>query len=276
VGSLDLIDTWPVNRAAAAFVGSDGTITTAGDIDQVFELASLTKLMTALAVLVAVEEESLTLDQVATDAGATISDLLCHASGMAPDSRDQLTTPGTRRVYSTAGYERLGEIVAEHSGMAFSAYLSEGVLVPLGMATTELHGSPGSDATSTVRDMIALASAWRRGTIVHQTTLSLATEPVRPELGGVLPGFGRFDRNLWGLGPEIRGEKLPHWTGSLNSAATYGHFGRSGTMLWNDPMAGCTLIALTNEPFGEWAAAHWPLLSDAVLSAGPRPGSQPE
>ena len=145
-----------------------------------FELASLTKLMTALAVLVAVEEESLTLDQVATDEGATVSDLLCHASGMAPDSMDQLTTPGTRRVYSTAGYERLGEIVAEQSGMAFSAYLSEGVLVPLGMGTTELHGSPGSDATSTVRDMMALASAWRQGTIVHQTTLSLATHPVRP------------------------------------------------------------------------------------------------
>ena len=265
---LDLIDTWPVNHAAAAFVAADGSITTAGDIDHVFELASVTKLITALAVLVAVEEGSVALDQVATDAEATIADLLSHTSGMAPDSTDQLAAPRTRRVYSTAGYDRLGEVVAEQSGIAFPTYLSEGVLLPLGMASTDLHGSPGADATSTVRDMITLASAWRGAAIVHETTLSRATIPVLPELGGVLPGFGRFERNLWGLGPEIRGDKLPHWTGSRNSTATYGHFGRAGTMMWIDPVAGCTLIALTDEPFGAWAASHWPLLSDAALGAG--------
>jgi CubicO group peptidase (beta-lactamase class C family) len=266
VGALDLIESWPVNQAAAAFVAGDGSITTAGDIDHVFELASLTKLLTALAVLVAVEEGSVALEQVATDTGATVADLLSHTSGMAPDSSDQLTAPRTRRVYSTAGYDRLGEVVAEHSELAFSTYLTEAVLVPLAMSATELHGSPGADATSTVRDLITLASAWRDPTIIHETTLSLATGPVLPDLGGVLPGFGRFDRNLWGLGPEIRGEKVPHWTGSLNSTRTYGHFGRAGTMMWTDPVPGCTLIALTDEPFGPWAASHWPVLSDAALA----------
>ena len=34
-----------------------------------------------------------------------------------------------------------------------------------------------------------------------------------PELAGVLPGFGYHNPNDWGLGPEIRGTKAPHWTG---------------------------------------------------------------
>jgi CubicO group peptidase (beta-lactamase class C family) len=89
-----------------------------------------------------------------------------------------------------------------------------------------------------------------------------------PELGGVLPGFGPFDHNCWGLGPEIKGAKNPHWTGRLNSSSTFGHFGRSGTMLWIDPVARSALIALADEPFGAWSVEHWPVLSDAVIEAG--------
>jgi CubicO group peptidase (beta-lactamase class C family) len=267
VKPLDVIHSWPANRAAAAVIAPDGSVNTAGDIDAPFELASLTKLITALAVLVASEEGSLSLDQVVTDAGATVGDLLSHAGGMAPDTADQITAPRTRRVYSTAAYDRLGEIVTEHTGMRFADYLAEGVLAPLGMVSSALHGSPGADSTSNVRDLIALASAWIEPMLVHDTTLGQATTAVHPELGGVLPGFGRFDVNPWGLGPEVRGDKDPHWTGRRNSSATYGHFGRAGTMLWIDPVAKTTLIALTDEPFGAWAASLWPALSDAVLEA---------
>jgi hypothetical protein len=37
-------------------------------------------------------------------------------------------------------------------------------------------------------------------------------------------------------------------------------------MFWIDPVAGIGLIALADEPFGPWAAAAWPALSDAVLA----------
>ncbi len=267
MSSLDLITRWPVRRAAAAVVAPDGAVTTVGDIDEVFQLASITKLATALAVLVAVEEGSVGLDQIVTEAGATVADLLCHASGLAADVHAQLATPRAQRIYSTAGYERLGETVASHTEMRFPDYLREAVFAPLGMRSSELHGSPGANATSTVRDQIALAEAWRHAIVVHHSTLQSATAPVLPALGGVLPGFGRFAPNSWGLGPEIRGDKQPHWTGRSNSPATYGHFGRAGTMLWIDPAAGYILIALTDEPFGHWATTHWPAVSDAVLDS---------
>jgi CubicO group peptidase (beta-lactamase class C family) len=82
----------------------------------------------------------------------------------------------------------------------------------------------------------------------------------------VLPGFGRQEPNDWGLGLELRDGKTPHWTGSRNSPRTFGHFGRSGTFLWVDPVAGIALACLTDLPFGDWAVEAWPRLSDAVLA----------
>ena len=87
-----------------------------------------------------------------------------------------------------------------------------------------------------------------------------------PELIGVLPGYGRQVPNPWGLGPEIRGEKSPHWTGSSNSPATWGHFGQAGTLLWVDPEQQTVLVVLTDEPFGELAIERWPVLADALLA----------
>jgi CubicO group peptidase (beta-lactamase class C family) len=82
----------------------------------------------------------------------------------------------------------------------------------------------------------------------------------------VLPGFGRAGVNDWGLGPELRDGKRPHWTGERNSPATFGHFGGSGTFLWVDPVAGVALACLTDLEFGAWAKDAWPRLADAVLS----------
>jgi CubicO group peptidase (beta-lactamase class C family) len=84
-------------------------------------------------------------------------------------------------------------------------------------------------------------------------------------VSGVLPGFGTQRPNDWGLGFEIRDGKSPHWTGSANSGATYGHFGQSGTFLWVDPEADLALVALTDRDFGDWAYSRWPTLSDAIL-----------
>ena len=81
----------------------------------------------------------------------------------------------------------------------------------------------------------------------------------------MLPGYGGQPQNDWGLGFEIRDHKSPHWTGAANSAATFGHFGQSGTMLWIDPHAGLALVALADRDFGDWAREAWPALSDAVL-----------
>ena len=95
---------------------------------------------------------------------------------------------------------------------------------------------------STVADLSRFAAELMQPTLVSAATVAEATSVVFPGLPGVLPGIGAQEHNDWGLGFEIRDEKSPHWTGSCNSPATFGHFGGSGTFLWVDP--GCRLACV--------------------------------
>jgi CubicO group peptidase (beta-lactamase class C family) len=58
--------------------------------------------------------------------------------------------------------------------------------------------------------------------------------------------------------------------GTTNSAETFGHFGGAGTMMWVDPVARTSVVALTDRMFDEWAPEAlraWPALSDAIVAA---------
>jgi CubicO group peptidase (beta-lactamase class C family) len=132
------------------------------------------------------------------------------------------------------------------------------------MSGTRLAGTPAAGAVGPLRDLAALGRELLAPTLVPDL-LARATTTAFPGLTGVLPGFGRQDPNDWGLGFEIRDGKRPHWTGRTNSAATFGHFGQSGSFLWVDPAAGVACACLTDRPFGEWAATCWPELSDQVV-----------
>jgi CubicO group peptidase (beta-lactamase class C family) len=114
---------------------------------------------------------------------------------------------------------------------------------------------------------VALAGELLAPTLVSPGTLQKATSVAWPGLAGVLPGFGRQDPCDWGLGPEIRDHKAPHWTGSANSPQTFGHFGQTGSFLWVDPTAELAVAGLSSMAFGPWAKHAWPALSDAVLAA---------
>jgi CubicO group peptidase (beta-lactamase class C family) len=212
------------------------------------------------------EEETVALDDPAGPPGATVRHLLAHASGLAYDREQVLAPPGRRRIYSNAGFEVLGRLVAERGGMAFSAYLAEAVLNPLGMAGAHLDGSPAAGMTGTLDDLVRLAGELMAPTVVSAATLDLATTVAFPGLAGRLPGFDRQDPLDWGLGVEVRGSKSPHWTGRRNSPATFGHFGQSGSFLWVDPGAGLACAVLSGRDFGPWAREAWPALSDAVLA----------
>ena len=235
-----------------------------GPRDSVFRWASVTKLVTALAALVAAEEGVIDLDEPAGPEGSTVRHLLAHASGLPFEPGGPTGRPGKRRVYSNVGFETLAEHVAARAEMPFAEYLSTGVLRPLGMRA-ELRGSAASELHGTLDDLLLLARELQRPTLVAAETLAEATSVQFPGLAGVLPDFGRFDPNDWGLGFELRDDKSPHWTGARNSARTFGHFGGSGTFLWVDPAAGVALGCLTDLEFGEWAKQAWPELSDAVL-----------
>lgn len=263
---LAAVDSWPAAHVAVGVTRAGGPVATRGPLDRLFPLASVTKCLTALAVLVAVEEGTVALDTPAGPPGATVAHLLAHASGLGPDG-GRLSAPGRSRIYSTAAYDVLGELVAERAGIPFAAYATEAVVEPLGMAATRMDGSPGSGARSTVSDLLAFGRELLRPTLVSGATLGRATSVAFPGLAGVVPGFGRQDPNDWGLGFELRDGKCPHWTGSRNSPRTFGHFGRSGTFLWVDPDAGLACACLTDLDFDRWAAEAWPPLSDAVLTA---------
>jgi CubicO group peptidase (beta-lactamase class C family) len=271
--ALDQLADWPVSNCAAAVVGLSGTLATFGDQRHRFQLASVTKPLAALAVLVAVEEEAVGLDQPLTDLpvaaqlpGATLRHLLAHASGIAPDRRERAASPGTRRIYSNAGFDVIGELVSAATSMPFADYLREAVATPLRLNDTSLDGSPAKDGVGTVADLAkVLAELLIPSGLLHSSTSQAATSVQFPNLRGVLPGYGVQEHNDWGLGFEIRADKSPHWTSEQNSPASYGHFGRSGTMFWVDPHAQLALVALADRDFDEWAVAAWPRLSTAVL-----------
>jgi CubicO group peptidase (beta-lactamase class C family) len=265
--SVRLIETWPVGNAAAAVVRADGEVVGAhGDLHRAFRLASVTKLLTAYAALIAVEEGVAELDDPAGPPGSTIRHLLGNASGLNHNEHTTIAQVGTKRIYSSAGFEQLADELAKRSGIDFADYVREGMLAPLGMTATVFEGSPGHGASSTVADLVTFAAEIQRPTLLAPSTVAAATEVVFPGLTGILPGFGRQDLNDWGLGFEIRDGKEPHWTGSQNSPRTFGHFGQSGTFLWLDPDAGVACIALTDRDFGDWAVEAWPAFSDAVLT----------
>ena len=86
----------------------------------------MTKLLTAYAALIAVEEGALGLDDSAGPPESTIRHLLAHASGVAPDARTVVAKVGTRRIYSNAGFEILADAVEAATGMPFAVYLGAG------------------------------------------------------------------------------------------------------------------------------------------------------
>ncbi len=281
-GPLRQVLDWPVPHAAAAVLSPSGVLATIGDTASPFPLASVTKPLAALAALVAVEEGAIELDQPVVEyapalLGAelaeqlpsmTLRHLLAHASGLAPDRRRKGADVGVRRIYSNVGFDLVGELVADATGIDFADYLTEAVFAPLHMTTAELDGSPAFAATASVADLQALiAELLTPSGLLHAGTLADARSVQFPGILGVLPGYGGQRPNDWGLGFEIRGQKDPHWTSPRNSPGTYGHFGRSGTMFWIDPQARLGLVALADKGFGPWAIRAWPQLSETVLDA---------
>lgn len=263
--ALELIGDWPVGHAAAAAV-TRRAVVTHGDDRHVYFLASVTKPLVAYAVLVAVEEGAVELDQPAGPPGATVRHLLAHTAGLAFGSQTVLARPGARRLYSSAGFEVLGRFVAEQTGIEFPQYLHEAVFEPLGMRSSVLTGSAGHGGQSSLQDMTKFALELLSPTLVSAQTLAEATTVQFAGIDGVLPGFGSQRPNDWGLGFEIRDHKTPHWTGTTNSPDTFGHFGQSGTFLWIDPRRGLACVALSDKAFGDWARSRWPALSDAVIA----------
>ena len=267
--SFALLETWPAERIAAAYVDPQGECHTYGAVGDTYRLASVTKILSAYAILVALEEGTVKLDDPVGPPDSTLRHCLSHASGLPINESVPIARPERRRIYSNMAINLAAQHVATNAEMPFAQYLAEAVFEPLAMTSTKLVSAPAWGATSSVDDLVRFARELLRPTLIADETMAAATTPQWPELHGVLPGLGPQRPNPWGLGFEIRGEKSPHWTGTSNSPKTFGHFGQSGTFLWVDPVVGSACVVLTGTDFDLWARVFWPPFSDSLLSATP-------
>ena len=271
------------------------TLVEAGQIDEVFPFASVTKPIVAWSALVAVKRGLLDLDAPAgagtahsaagagtahnavgagtasgsTRAmlpGATVRHLLAHASGIAFDSDAVLAAPGTRRIYSNRGIEILGERLQEATATPLERWVETTVLEPLGMSSVLVPGSPAHSGEGTARDLAVFAGELAAPRLISASLAAEATSVVFPGLDGVLPGYGRQAPNDFGLGVEVRGHKHPHWTGRASSLATFGHFGQSGSFIWVDPEARRQAVFLGERRFAAVHKDAWPDLCDQILA----------
>ncbi|KJE77521.1 serine hydrolase domain-containing protein [Ferrimicrobium acidiphilum] len=256
---------------------------------EVYPWASVSKLVAALAVHVAIEDGSLQRTSRVGDFELSVEDLLSHASGLetgavgeprllAPQHVEPSRPPHERRIYSNIGYELLGRSLEGSSGIRYQDYAIEAVLQPAGMTGAGfVSRSTGVTITAqevtgaafglqgTLADLIGLAAALCFEVVVSLESLVAIRTVFLPELSGVLPGFGHQSPNSWGLGAEVRDHKSAHWMGALVSAESFGHFGQSGSFLWIDPIQQCFAVFAGLKPFGAWAKERWPNLNDAIV-----------
>jgi beta-lactamase class C len=183
--------------------------------------------------------------------------------------------PGAQVSYSNHNYTLLAIVVERLTGQPFPAALQELVLRPLGIegylgaepprpvvyiagvpadeftgtplertnsAFERSLGSPAGGLVTTVDGALALVRAYHGlpADFLRPDTRAAAT---RDQAGGVPGDYGptsavRYERCPWGLGPELLGDKRPHWAPPEASPESFGHYGATGCVAWLDPRAG--------------------------------------
>jgi CubicO group peptidase (beta-lactamase class C family) len=276
VQALRQIESWPVPFAAAGVLTPGGEVWTHGDTRRVVRLASVSKPVGALALLIAAEEGVVDLDAPASPPGSTVRHLLAHASGLPFEGQEPISPPGRRRIYSNEGFRVLAAQLEIEAEMPFADYVRAAVCEPLGIGL-DPQGDPASGMHACLDDVLALTRELLVPTLVAPETLDEMTSVQFPGLSGVLPDHGRFDPLDWGLGVQLNTPD-PAWMGTRTSRRAYGHFGGSGTFFWIDPEPGVACVALTEREFDDWSKRAWPVFSDAVIEelgqAMPGPASR--
>lgn len=221
-----VVDGEPVLEAGLGTADGAGTPVTP---QTPFLIASLSKSITALAVVQLVEEDLVDLDAPVTDylpglapggEDVTVADLMHHRAGLSTEVglepfagssgstlegavarlEDDLHPAGFE--YSNAGYDVLALLVERVSGTGYEAYLHEHVLGPLGMDGTTTDPAVAADA--------GLATG-------HDHWLLLGYRPHRPSMPAGLVGsyrtfstahdLGRYLDAQLGGAPEVVGEE---------------------------------------------------------------------
>lgn len=208
--------------------------------------------------------------------------------------------PQTRVEYSNTGYGLLAIIVERVTGRPFNEMVAELVFEPLGiegylgtepprrpgrvLGTLGTHEGtalepynsrfwrsvlfPWGGLVTTVGGALALVRAFmgEPAGFLPPALLAEATRDQTDGLPGRMIGIGRWPHNVWGLGPELKGEKVRHWTPAEASPGSFGHAGASGCLAWADPAAGVAWAILGPRTLDGWSK-YWPAIGAAVLAA---------
>ena len=235
----------------------EGVLLEAGDVDEVFPFASVTKPIVAWAALVAVDRGLLDLGAPAGSPapdGATIENLLSHSSGIAADSDERLAAPGTRRIYSNRGIEILGERLEEATGTPLETWVETTVLEPLGMASVLIPGSPAHSGEGSARDLSLFARELAAPRLVSPALAQRARTPVLSRPSGT--SASRAPSSGWIRSPSARPSS---WGPSPSGRFTGGPGPSSATRSW--PYRAC-------RPCRSWRAG-------APVTAACRPVTRP-
>lgn len=228
--------------------------------------------------------------------GLTWSALATECVRVAPVSPAETTVQ-----YSNLGYGILGIIIERITGMPCSQALYSLVLQPLGI--TGVLGDPGADAVATIADVrgshrgtaletfnspfwrslalpwgglctnaagaLALIDAFMPHSNFLRPALCLeATQLQTGQLGGGFMAPLLWPQSPWGLGPELRGTKTPHWIATCFPADSFGHSGSSGMLVWADPNQLFRIVILgARAADGGWLLRHGPKLSALLWQA---------
>lgn len=208
--------------------------------------------------------------------------------------------PWARVQYSNVGYGLLALTVEAATGRPFAEALRDTVLAPLGIEgylgdepprapalLADVRGSsagterepfnsrfyrslalPWAGLVTSAAGALAIVRAFL-GEPAGFLSPALRQAATADQTGGLSGGFIaplRWSPCPWGLGPEVRGAKRPHWVPESAGPESFGHSGASGALAWAAPSSGiawCILGARSAD--SGWLLRRSGAISEAIL-----------
>lgn len=208
--------------------------------------------------------------------------------------------PPRRRVqYGNVGYGLLALVVERRTGQHYPDALAQLVLEPLGITATlgseppsppallaNVRGKhagtalepfnspfwrslalPWAGLVTNAAGALAIVRAFRNPQFLSAALGAAATID---QTGGLNGGFVEplyWEPCPWGLGPEIRGHKEPHWVAAAAGPDSFGHSGASGCLAWYAPASDTAFTILgTRTADSGWLLRRAPAIGAAILA----------